>query len=135
MSLIHDFRGGLPRVFRQQTRPAVRVRGSQRRPAVAHEQILQRGACLAAERRRERVGAAAASVFGSLRASRVQQHVVRARLAVEALHGDFWRKYVGLDGDVLGMTTFGASAPGPELMNYFGFSVANVVQRAEALLN
>lgn len=60
---------------------------------------------------------------------------VRARLAVEALHGDFWRKYVGLDGDVLGMTTFGASAPGPELMNYFGFSVANVVQRAEALLN
>jgi transketolase len=60
---------------------------------------------------------------------------VKARLAIEALHGDFWRKYVGLDGDVIGMTTFGASAPGPELLKYFGFSVENVISKAEALLN
>lgn len=58
---------------------------------------------------------------------------VRKRLAVEALHADFWRKYVGLDGDVVGMTTFGASAPGPLLMAEFGFTVDNVVARAEAL--
>ena len=58
---------------------------------------------------------------------------VRKRLAVEALHADFWRKYVGLDGDVVGMTTFGASAPGPALMTEFGFTVDNVVARAEAL--
>ena len=58
---------------------------------------------------------------------------VRKRLAIEALHADFWRKYVGLDGNVIGMTTFGASAPGPELMAYFGFTTENTVARAEAL--
>jgi transketolase len=59
---------------------------------------------------------------------------VRRRLAIEALHADFWHKYVGLDGDIIGMTTFGASAPGPELMAYFGFTVDNTVARAQALL-
>jgi transketolase len=59
---------------------------------------------------------------------------VRKRLAVEALHADFWHKYVGLDGDIIGMTTFGASAPGPELMAHFGFTVDNTVARAQALL-
>ena len=59
---------------------------------------------------------------------------VRKRLAIEALHSDFWNKYVGLDGDIIGMTTFGASAPGPELMTYFGFTVDNTVARARALL-
>ena len=59
---------------------------------------------------------------------------VRKRLAIEALHADFWHKYVGLDGDIIGMTTFGASAPGPELMAYFGFTVDNTVARAQALL-
>ena len=59
---------------------------------------------------------------------------VRKRIAVEALHQDFWTKYTGLDGDVIGMATFGASAPGPELMEYFGFTVDNVVAKAKALL-
>ena len=59
---------------------------------------------------------------------------MRKRLAIEALHADFWNKYVGLDGDIIGMTTFGASAPGPELMTYFGFTVDNTVARARALL-
>ncbi len=59
---------------------------------------------------------------------------VRKRLAIEALHADFWRKYVGLDGDIIGMNTFGASAPGPELMAHFGFTIDNTVTRAQALL-
>ena len=59
---------------------------------------------------------------------------VRARVAVEAGIADFWYKYVGLDGVVVGMTTFGESAPGGELMEHFGFTVENVVAKAEALL-
>ncbi|MFK2878747.1 transketolase [Rhodanobacter hydrolyticus] len=51
----------------------------------------------------------------------------RARVAVEAAVIDFWRKYVGLDGEVVGMTTFGASAPAEQLFDYFGITVTNVV--------
>ncbi len=61
------------------------------------------------------------------------QHV-RARIAVEAGVSDYWRKYVGLDGDVVGIDQFGASAPGDVLMEYFGFTVENIVSRARALL-
>ncbi|MFS1705032.1 transketolase [Alteromonas sp. AMM-1] len=57
-----------------------------------------------------------------------------ARLAIEAAHTDFWYKYVGLDGDVVGMQTFGESAPGGALLKHFGFTVDNVVARAKALL-
>ena len=52
---------------------------------------------------------------------------VRARVAVEALHADYWHKFVGLDGRVVGMRSFGESAPGGELMIEFGFTVENVV--------
>ena len=52
---------------------------------------------------------------------------IRARVAVEALHADYWFKFVGLDGRVVGMTTFGESAPGDVLMKEFGFTVENVV--------
>jgi transketolase len=52
---------------------------------------------------------------------------VRARVAVEALHADYWHKFVGLDGRVVGMRSFGESAPGGELMNEFGFTVENIV--------
>ena len=52
---------------------------------------------------------------------------LRARVAVEALHADYWYKFVGLDGRVVGMTSFGESAPGGELMKAFGFTVDNVV--------
>ena len=51
----------------------------------------------------------------------------RARVAVEAAITDYWRKYVGLDGEVIGMNTFGASAPAEQLFDYFGITVANVV--------
>jgi transketolase len=52
---------------------------------------------------------------------------VRARVAVEALHADYWHKFVGIDGRIVGMRSFGESAPGGELMKEFGFTVGNVV--------
>jgi transketolase len=57
----------------------------------------------------------------------------RKRLAIEAGHVDYWRKWVGLDGDVVGMNSFGASAPGGDLFKHFGFTVDNVVARVKAL--
>ena len=63
----------------------------------------------------------------------VLPRAVRARVAVEAAAADYWYKYVGLDGKVIGMTTFGESAPGPVLMKEFGFTVENVVSTATAL--
>ena len=59
---------------------------------------------------------------------------VRARLVVEAGISDYWRKFVGLDGDVIGVDQFGASAPGNVLMEHFGFTTENIIQRARALL-
>lgn len=59
---------------------------------------------------------------------------VLARVAVETAHVDYWAKYVGLDGAVVGMTTFGESAPGPALMEHFGFTVDNIVSTVEDLL-
>ena len=59
---------------------------------------------------------------------------VLARVAVEAAHADYWYKYVGLDGRVVGMTSFGESAPAGELMQQFGFTVDNVVAVVEELL-
>ena len=56
------------------------------------------------------------------------------KIAVEAAHRDFWFKYVGQDGDVLGMETFGESAPGAVLLEHFGFTVASLVAKANALL-
>ena len=49
------------------------------------------------------------------------------RIAIEAAHGDFWRKYVGLHGDVISIDTFGASAPAGKLFEHFGFSVRHVM--------
>ena len=60
---------------------------------------------------------------------------VRKRIAVEAGAIDYWRKYIGLDGTAIGMTTFGESAPGGALMLTFGFSAENIVAKAEELLN
>ena len=57
-----------------------------------------------------------------------------ARVAVEALHADYWHKYVGLDGRVVGMTTFGESAPAGDLFHHFGFTVENVVAAVEEVL-
>ncbi len=57
----------------------------------------------------------------------VLPHAVRARVAVEAAACDWWRKYVGLDGAVVGMSTFGESAPGKAVYSYFGFTVEKVL--------
>ncbi|SON48025.1 transketolase [Vibrio tapetis] len=59
---------------------------------------------------------------------------VTARIAVEAGIADYWYKYVGLDGRIIGMTTFGESAPAGELFKMFGFTVENVVETAQELL-
>lgn len=59
---------------------------------------------------------------------------VRTRLSVEAANPMPWYKYVGLDGDVVAMDTFGASAPAKILFEHFGFTVANVVEKAKALV-
>ncbi|MCK5727810.1 MAG: transketolase [Methylococcales bacterium] len=56
------------------------------------------------------------------------------RVAVEAGISDFWRKYVGLEGGVVGIDTFGESAPGGDVMKHFGFTVENVVASVEAVL-
>lgn len=58
----------------------------------------------------------------------------RKRLAVEAGSPIGWLKYTTEDGDVIGITTFGESAPGEEVMKEYGFSVDNVVKRAKTLL-
>ena len=56
------------------------------------------------------------------------------RIAVEAGVTDGWRKYVGLEGGVVGIDRFGESAPGPELLNHFGFTVENVVNAVKGVL-
>ena len=58
---------------------------------------------------------------------------VTQRVAIEAAHTDFWYKYVGLNGKVVGMTTFGESAPGNVLLEYFGFTVENIVKTVNSL--
>ncbi|MGB5854402.1 MAG: transketolase [Oceanisphaera sp.] len=60
---------------------------------------------------------------------------VTKRLAVEAGIADYWYKYVGFGGDIIGMTTFGESAPAGDLFKLFGFTVENVVEKANALLS
>ena len=58
---------------------------------------------------------------------------VTRRVAVEAGISDYWYKYVGLNGAVVGMTTFGESAPANELFKHFGFTVENIVSKANEL--
>ena len=59
---------------------------------------------------------------------------VTARVAVEALQADFWYKYVGLNGAIVGMRTFGESAPAGELFKHFGFTTENVVETVKSVL-
>jgi transketolase len=59
---------------------------------------------------------------------------VTARVAIEAGIADYWYKYVGLQGQVIGMRTFGESAPAQALFKLFGFTVEHIVETAEAVL-
>jgi transketolase len=63
----------------------------------------------------------------------VLPNACRKRVAVEAGVTDFWRKYVGLDGAVVGIDRFGASAPAEALFPHFGFTVEHVVAAAKGL--
>ncbi len=63
----------------------------------------------------------------------VLPNACRKRVAIEAGVTDFWRKYVGLDGAVIGIDTFGASAPIEALMPHFGFTVGNLIEVAKSL--
>lgn len=59
---------------------------------------------------------------------------VRGRVAVEASHVDYWYKFVGLDGKVVGMTTFGESAPAKDLFSYFNITTEAVVNAVKAVI-
>lgn len=59
---------------------------------------------------------------------------VNKRVAIEAGIADFWYKYVGLEGRIVGMNRFGESAPAGELFKLFGFTVDNVVAKAKEIL-
>ncbi|EQA4283368.1 transketolase [Cronobacter dublinensis] len=59
---------------------------------------------------------------------------VSARVAVEAGIADYWYKYVGLKGAIVGMTGYGESAPAEKLFPYFGFTVENIVEKARKVL-
>lgn len=65
----------------------------------------------------------------------VLPNAVRARVAVEAASSEYWYKYTGLDGSIVGMTSFGASAPGKVLAQHFGFTVDNLVRAVENVLS
>ena len=59
---------------------------------------------------------------------------VTKRVAIEAGIADFWYKYVGFEGRVVGMNSFGESAPADQLFKLFGFTVDNVVTKAKEIL-
>ena len=59
---------------------------------------------------------------------------VRNRLAIEASIEGFWQRYTGLDGKVIGMDSFGESAPASVLFKYFGFTKENVTETARRML-
>jgi transketolase len=60
--------------------------------------------------------------------------IMRNRIAVEAAHPDYWRKWVGLDGQVIGISSFGESGPGAVVMAHFGFTPANIVAKVKESL-
>jgi len=64
----------------------------------------------------------------------VLPNAITARVAVEAAHKDYWYKFVGLNGAVVGMETFGESAPISDLMKHFGFTVDKVVAAVNNVL-
>ena len=78
-----------------------------------------------------------AEVF-AVQSESYQQQVLpkdlRVRVAVEAGHGDYWRKWVGLDGAVVSIDRFGESGPGPDVLAHFGFSSEHIVAAVKGLL-
>ena len=64
----------------------------------------------------------------------VLPETVKCRLAIEAGVTNYWWQYVGSSGDVIGIDTFGLSAPADELFEYFGFSSNNIFERSKSLI-
>jgi len=64
---------------------------------------------------------------------RVLPSSVVKRVAIEAGTSDYWYKYVGMQGAIVGMTTFGESAPADQLFDHFGFTVEKVVNTVSSL--
>ena len=64
----------------------------------------------------------------------VLPNAIKKRISVEAASTFGWEKFVGLEGTSIGMTTFGTSAPGNDVMKKFGFTVENVVSKSLELL-
>ncbi len=98
---------------------------------LAYDQLTEKG------RKVRVVSMPCTSVFDAQDAAYKQSVLplqVSARIAIEAAHADYWYKYVGLEGRVIGMTTFGESGPAAELFEEFGFTLDNVVGTAEELL-
>ncbi|WP_312962333.1 transketolase [Stutzerimonas nitrititolerans] len=93
---------------------------------------------LAAQGRQVRVvSMPCTSLFDAQDAAYKQQVLpveVGARIAIEAAHADYWYKYVGLEGRIIGMSTYGESAPADQLFEEFGFTVENILAAAEELL-
>ena len=56
------------------------------------------------------------------------------KLAIEASHNDWWRKYVGLEGKIIGMKEFGDSAPGPVLQKHYGFDKENIIEVIKSII-
>lgn len=59
---------------------------------------------------------------------------ITKRVAVEALAADYWYKYVGLEGRIIGMRSFGDSAPAEELFKFFGITSDAVYEAAKEIL-
>jgi len=59
---------------------------------------------------------------------------IAARLSVEAAGSDFWYKYVGLRGKIIGLESYGESAPDKELFEFFGFTAQNIAQNLRDLI-
>ncbi|MDP2262908.1 MAG: transketolase [Hydrogenophaga sp.] len=101
------------------------------------ELALQAQAALAAEGIRTRVVSMPSTNVFDRQPRDYQDAVLPPRLpavAVEAAHPDFWRKYVGRTGAVVGIASFGESAPAPELYRHFGITSAAVAAAVEAVL-
>ena len=64
----------------------------------------------------------------------VLPNYIRARVAVEAGICDYWYKFVGLDGKIIGMTTFGESAPAKDLFKHFNITTQAVVDAVQSLI-
>jgi transketolase len=101
------------------------------------ELAMQAQATLAAQGLASRVVSMPCTNVFDRQSEAYQEAVLPLRLpavAIEAAQPDFWRKYVGRSGAVLGMTSFGESAPARDLYSHFGITAQRVVEAARTLV-